>query len=234
MSDNPVTKLDQVGYRYLLKQSPDTKLDQVQYRYLIKDNNPDPLAYDKTPHEYLLQALKNGMYLPVKEKYISFTNPTTLLDNNNFNATVDLNVVRESGFKGSKTLYYNRQVINDLVRDRPVYEDFKPNLSQVETTGDMLDQFNSQFGTVVPRSEIEDVEIDFDEEVKLTASNESFFWQPGTIVSFGDFSNTDKYWDLELGTFIIPQATHNRLTTVSNEVTRYTPALAAAYNSRRI
>lgn len=234
MSDTPVTKLDQVQHRFLVKQSPETKLDQVQYRYLIKDNNPDPLAYDKTPHEYLLQALKNEMYLPVKDKYISFSNPTTVEGNVRFNSTVDLNVVRESGFKGSKTLYYNRQVINDLVRDRPVYEDFKPNLSQVETTGDMLDQFNSQFGTVVPRSEIEDVEIDFNEEVELTASNQSFFWQPGTTVSFGDFSNTDKYWDLELGTFTIPQSVHSRLDQVSKQTARYVPTLATIYNQRRI
>ena len=177
MSDNPVTKLDQVGYRYLLKQSPDVKLDQVQYRYLVKsshsvkldqlqcrylvkDNTPFPLDYTKAPHQYILDGIKNEMHLHVKERYISFSHPTPDDTVTGFNSTVRMNVTRDSGFKGYATLRYVRPEISDLVANRDIYENFKPRITNIETTHDMLEVFNNQFGTKVPVDEIIDSPVD--------------------------------------------------------------------------
>ena len=226
--------LDQVGYRYLVKQSLDLHLDQVQYRYLVKDNTPAPLDYTKTPHQYILDGIKNEMYLPVKERYISFSHPTPDDTVTGFNSTVRMNVTRDSGFKGYATLSYVRPEISDLVVNRDIYENFKPRISDIETTHDMLEVFNDQFDTKVPVDEIIDSPVDLKQDVVFTASNDSFFWVPGTTVSLGTFDGADRYRDLELGTFTMPQSAHTRLDLVSKQTVRYVPTLATIYNQRRI
>ncbi len=229
-----MNNLDQVGNRYLLKQSPDVKLDQLQYRYLVKDNTPPPLDYTKTPHQYILDAIKIEMYLPVKERYISFSHPTPDDTVTGFNSTVRMNVARDSGFKGYTTLRYVRSEISDLVVNKDIYENFKPRISDIETTHDMLEAFNNHFGTNVPVDETIDSPVDLKQDVVFTASNDSFFWIPGTTVSLGVFDGADRYWDLELGTFTIPQSAHARLDQVSKQTVRYVPTLATIYNQRRI
>lgn len=250
MSDAPVTKLDQVQHRFLIKQTPDTELDQVNYHYLVKtghavqldqvslkalvkDNSPMPLTYELTPHQYIMNGIKNEIYLPVKEKYIYFSHPETS-DQKPFNAKLRMNVMRESGFKGYVTLQYRRQPISTLLYMKDVYEDLKPNLDEITTYHELLDEFNRVFGTAVPSSEIEDGVIDYDGTVEFIATNESFFWEAGTRIDLGQFNPLGKYRDLSLSTFSMPSHVQVRLNNTNVSEVRHTQARAAEYNDRRM
>lgn len=206
----PLTKLDQVQHRYLLKSAPDVLLDQVQFRYLVKSSysveleqitnryliknyNPEPLDYTLTPHQYFINGIKNEMYLPVKENYISFSNPEIQDGDAVYNSTVRLNVDRESGFKGYKTLNYNRSPITALIFNRDVLEAFRPPVDDIETTTDVLRHFNTYFGTKLAPDNIVNLPVVEGEEVKFISVDDSFFFMPNTEVSLGVIKGSDRY-----------------------------------------
>lgn len=189
----PITKLDQVQQRYLVKAPPEVKLDQVQQRYLVRSYETYPIRYTSTPIEYLLRGLSNEQYIAVKERYITFSDMLNLTDDPFFNTSIKLSVPRESGFKGEITLKYNKSSISDLILERDIVETFKPPLDDLFTTSDMLRHFNTHFGTKVPSTEILDSTIVGEDEVKLVASEESLLFIPGTEVSLGFYSGGDRY-----------------------------------------
>lgn len=209
------------------------KLDQILYRFLVDKTNPK-LTYLKSVREYFLGALSVATYLPIKEKYITFSHPEVDNTTEIYNSKIRVNVERESGFRGYKELKYIRQEIEDLVTARNIYGDFKPDASILKTTVDVLDEFNRIYGTQLPRSEIEDTVLDLTEVVRLVASNGSFFFIPGSIVELGHFYNADRYWDLVEGTFTIPEATQSRMRSTSENESRYTLELSGHYSERRI
>lgn len=230
----PTSKLDQVGLRYLVKSSYSTRIDQVTNRYLIKDNRPSYLSYTQTHHEYMMNALKGETYLPVKERYITFTHPEVVEGNSTWNSTIRCNVTRESGFQGYKTLYYNRLPIATLMGEHDLYNDFKPSPEELVSTRSVLQALNDRFGTKVALEDIEDHEIQEGDEVVLTASNVSYFFIPLTELNLGYFHNADRYWDLVEGTFTIPGSTQSRMRSTSEDESRYTLELSGHYSERRI
>ena len=189
----PDIKLDQVQQRYLVKRSSEADLNQLQLRYLVKDTKlTEVLTYKKTPYEYLLSAINDEQALPVKAKYISFSAPISL-DDDIYNTSVLMTVDRAAGVKGSKVLKYMRAPISDIVENKDITEEFKPNQAEINTTRDVLVKFNEKYGTLIPVEDILDVPVIEFEEVVFTATAESYLFIPGSTANLGVIKGSDKY-----------------------------------------
>lgn len=197
------TKLDQVQHRYLLKGPATVDLDQVQQRYLLQvPSVPDTLLYTRNPHSYFIKALNENNPIPIKEQYITFHTPVTIVGGR-FNTKIELTVDRKSGYHGSKTMHYNRNPLGHIVIGRDLFETFKPKISDLNTTRDLLAAFNVHFGTVIPVSEIQDEPMGATgEPTWFTAAEDSFLFTPGTRVEMGIYSGADRYTDLPTTTFL--------------------------------
>ncbi len=198
--EKPVVKVNQVQNKYLIKTEPESKLDQVQNRYLIKVHKGNLLKYTKSPEDYLVSSLHKQMYLPIKGKYISFSDMENLPAGSGHNASIKISVTEESGFKGSIRLNYIKADISDIVVGRDIVDTFRPPLNDLASSTDMLRHFNSHFGTKITPSEIVDSPIVGDGDVKLIASEGSLLFIPGTEVNLGVYSGGDRYGTLPKNT----------------------------------
>ncbi len=196
----PVVKVNQVQNKYLIKTEPESKLDRVQNKYLIKIHKGNLLKYTKSPEEYLKSSLQKQMYLPIKDKYISFSDMENLPNGDGHNTSIKISVTEDSGFKGSVILNYTKANISDIVVDRDTVDTFRPPLNDLASTIDMLRHFNIHFGTKITPSEIVDSQITGDGNVKLVASEESLLFIPWTEVSLGVYSGGDRYSTLPKNT----------------------------------
>lgn len=172
--------VDQVSSYALTVQDKVIQVDQVSAYALVAGRSAAAFTIDYKQH--IANSIKSVHNVTLAVSDFDLGTPVTKA-NGRFNAEIPFTVKPSSGYRGTINLAYMRYPIADFTYGRDL-DTFKYVPGAV-TTRDMLDAFNTKFGTKIARTEIVDETLNPTGDTIFKASADSVFFEPGSQVNMG-------------------------------------------------
>lgn len=148
----------------------------------------DTLDYAATPNfgqtaqTSMINALNQQYGISLSASKVAFEAVAALASDPSYNSTINVHVNRQSGYKGIKTLRYNRFTLTTAFNGKTIVA--LPTLGSTILTS--LAAINSQYGLLLAATDVVDAAIDSSaSQLTLTAAATSQYYIPGSTFTIG-------------------------------------------------